>query len=114
MRPRVEFLLDEVGLDEFEVSEVVTKLSTLFSLSVENSLRPKFHYLRDELGGSKDSLVSFPVYLSLSLAQRIQPRHRYAEEGARRTARSRNGTPEPTSVQVALRCSTYPRPIFSF
>lgn len=110
MQPRVEFLLDEVGLDEFEMSEVVTKLSTLFSLSVENSLRPKYHYLLDELGGSKDSLVSFPVYLSLSLSQRIQPRHRRGGGSAGSPPRPRpplllrRSRPAPRSRLSLRRC----------
>ena len=80
MQPRIEFLMNEVGMDEAEVADVVTKLSQLFSLSVENSLRPKYEYLTEELGGSKQSLVSFPTYLTLSLEQRIEPRHRFLVE----------------------------------
>ena len=80
MRPRIEFLMHEVGMDEAEVADAVTRSSALFSLSVEHSLRPKIEYLTQELGGSKASLVTFPNYLTLSLAQCIQPRHRFLVE----------------------------------
>ena len=80
MRPRVAFLQQEVGMNEQEVADMVTRLGQLFSLSVENSLRPKFQYLTSELGGGKHSLASYPTYLSLSLEQRIQPRHRFLVE----------------------------------
>jgi len=55
----------------------LVSLSQLFSLSVENSLRPKYDYLTRELGGGKQALLDCPTYLSLSLAARIVPRHRF-------------------------------------
>ena len=57
----------------------VTRLSQIFSLSVEESLRPKFRYLTEELGGDVKTCVKFPAYFSLSLDQRIRPRHTYMQ-----------------------------------
>ena len=77
MAPRVAWLTDEVGMTPDEVAHTVSRLSQVFGLSVENSLRPKYEYLTSELGGTKRSLLECPTYLSLSLAQRIVPRHRF-------------------------------------
>ena len=77
MAPRVKWLMDEVGMTPEEVAHTVTRLSQLFGLSVDNSLRPKYQYLTSELGGTKRTLLECPTYLSLSLAQRIVPRHRF-------------------------------------
>jgi len=77
MAPRVAWLREEVGMSAEEVVRTVTRLSQLFSLSVERSLRPKYAYLVGELGGGKQTLLDCPAYLSLSLAQRIVPRHTF-------------------------------------
>lgn len=75
MAPRVEWLTQEVGMSPDEAAKTCARLSQLFSLSVERSLRPKFEYLTNQLGGSKATLLECPTYLSLSLAARIVPRH---------------------------------------
>lgn len=49
----------------------------VFSLSVENSLKPKYEYLVKELKGGVRTVVSFPAYFSLSLDHRIKPRHQF-------------------------------------
>jgi mTERF domain-containing protein len=77
MAPRVTWLLQEVGMTPEEVVHTVTRLSQLFSLSVDNSLRPKYRYLCRELCGTKAMLLQSPTFLSLSLAARIMPRHRF-------------------------------------
>lgn len=71
--------LTSIGMDEQDVVHTVTRLSQLFSLSVKDSLRPKFKYLTDELGGDHKTCVKFPAYFSLSLDQRIRPRHTYLQ-----------------------------------
>ena len=72
--------LSSIGMDEEDVVHTVTRLSQLFSLSVEDSLRPKFKYMTDELGGDHKTCVKFPAYFSLSLDQRIKPRHTYLQQ----------------------------------
>ncbi len=49
----------------------------VLSLSVENCLKPKYDYLVKELKGNVDMVTSFPAYFSLSLEQRIKPRHQF-------------------------------------
>lgn len=49
----------------------------VLSLSIENCLKPKYEYLVNELNGGPHTVTSFPAYFSLSLEQRIKPRHRY-------------------------------------
>lgn len=75
MRPRLEYL-QSIGMGEEEIILCVGRLVQLFSLSVENSLKPKYDYLQRELGGSVDTVTSYPAYFSLSLNRRIKPRHR--------------------------------------
>lgn len=72
--------LGEIGMNDSEAAITVTRLSQFFSLSVDDSLRPKFKYLTDELGGSKDTCVKYPAYFSLSLDQRIRPRHQFLDQ----------------------------------
>ena len=72
--------LSSIGMDEEDVVHTVTRLSQLFSLSVANSLRPKFKYMTEELGGDHKTCVKFPAYFSLSLDQRIKPRHTYLQQ----------------------------------
>jgi len=72
--------LGEIGMNDNEVALTVTRLSQFFSLSVENSLRPKYEYLTGELGGTKETCVKYPAYFSLSLDQRIKPRHLFLEQ----------------------------------
>lgn len=71
--------LSSIGMNEEDMVLTVTRLSQLFSLSVANSLRPKFEYLTEELGGTVQTCVKFPAYFSLSLDQRIRPRHTYLQ-----------------------------------
>lgn len=49
----------------------------VFSLSLEGNLKPKYMYLVNELQNEVHSLTKYPTYLSLSLDQRIRPRHRF-------------------------------------
>ena len=72
--------LSSIGMNEEDVVHTVTRLSQLFSLSVADSLRPKFKYMTDELGGDHKTCVKFPAYFSLSLDQRIKPRHTYLKQ----------------------------------
>jgi mTERF domain-containing protein len=72
--------LSSIGMNEEDVVHTVTRLSQLFSLSVKDSLRPKFKYMTDELGGDHKTCVKFPAYFSLSLDQRIKPRHTYLKQ----------------------------------
>mmetsp|Transcript_23167 Transcript_23167/g.72330 ORF Transcript_23167/g.72330 Transcript_23167/m.72330 type:complete len:508 (+) Transcript_23167:5138-6661(+) len=79
MQPRLEYL-QSIGMSEDQVVMTVTRLSQLFSLSVEDNLKPKYEYLTSELGGGVNTVTSYPAYFSLSLKQRIMPRHRILVE----------------------------------
>ena len=72
----INFLMS-IGMDEEDIVHTVTRLSQLFSLSVRDSLRPKYDYLTGELGGDLKTCVKFPAYFSLSLDKRIKPRHTF-------------------------------------
>ncbi|GAB2293808.1 hypothetical protein Dimus_028021 [Dionaea muscipula] len=74
--PRIKFLRS-IGMQNTDILKVLTSLSQVFSLSVEGNLRPKYLYLINELQNEVKSLTKYPTYLSLSLAQRIRPRHRF-------------------------------------
>lgn len=87
MTPRVTWLAEEVGMSPEEIVHTVSKLGQLFSLSVDNSLRPKYDYLLDKLGGDKATLLACPTFMSLSLAARIMPRHHFMLERRGRVSR---------------------------
>ena len=55
----------------------MTQFVQVFSLSLEDNLKPKYRYLINELRNEVQSLAKYPTYLSLSLEQRIRPRHRF-------------------------------------
>ncbi|XP_047335967.1 transcription termination factor MTERF9, chloroplastic-like [Impatiens glandulifera] len=74
--PRINFLRS-IGMSNSEILKVLTRLSQVFSLSLEDNLKPKYMYLVNELGNEVQSLAKYPTYLSLSLDQRIRPRHRF-------------------------------------
>lgn len=76
MKPRLDYL-QAIGMSEEEIVTTVSRLGTLFSLSIESSLRPKFEYLTAELGGDVQTVAKFPAYFSLSLDKRIRPRHQF-------------------------------------
>ncbi|KAL6315142.1 hypothetical protein AAG906_035350 [Vitis piasezkii] len=62
--PRINFLRS-IGMRNSDILKVVTNLTQVLSLSLEDNLKPKYMYLVNELE------------MSLSLDQRINPRHRF-------------------------------------
>lgn len=78
MEERLEFL-QRIGMSSEEVVLAVARLPQLLCLDIEANLQPKYRYLLNELGGSVKSICTFPAYFSLSLYQRIMPRHRYLQ-----------------------------------
>lgn len=74
MLPRLRYL-QSIGMKEEDIILCVSRLSQIFSLSVDNSLRPKFEYLKSHLGGTVTTVTKYPAYFSLSLEKRIKPRH---------------------------------------
>ena len=80
IKEHVDFLAKDCKMNDDEVAKTISRLNTFFSLSLEDNLRPKYEYLIDELGGTKQTAISFPAYWSLALDTRIKPRHRFMEE----------------------------------
>eukprot|EP00850_Spirogloea_muscicola_P002071 SM000008S22160 [mRNA] locus=s8:124151:127335:+ [translate_table: standard] len=76
MRPRIAYLRS-IGLTADDISKVLMRLTQIFSLSVSNTLQPKLEYLLEELKCDLKVVVSYPAYFSLSLEQRIKPRHKF-------------------------------------
>ncbi|XP_024976079.1 transcription termination factor MTERF9, chloroplastic [Cynara cardunculus var. scolymus] len=74
--PRINFLRS-IGMHNSDILKVSTSLTQVFSLSLEGNLKPKYLYLVNELKNEVKSLTKYPTYLSLSLDQRIRPRHRF-------------------------------------
>ncbi|MCO5559134.1 hypothetical protein L7F22_012726 [Adiantum nelumboides] len=83
IQPRIDFLRS-IGLSDHDVAVVLSRSSQVLSLSVEKSLKPKCDYLSKELKCGLSTIVSFPAYLSLSLEQRIRPRHEFLKALGRR------------------------------
>ncbi|KAL4185384.1 hypothetical protein AMTRI_Chr10g230390 [Amborella trichopoda] len=74
--PRINFLRS-IGMRDSDVLKILTGLTQVLSLSLENNLRPKYLYLIHELRNEVQSLTKYPTYFSLSLEQRIRPRHKF-------------------------------------
>ncbi|KAL0353530.1 UNVERIFIED_CONTAM: Transcription termination factor MT, chloroplastic [Sesamum angustifolium] len=74
--PRINFLRS-IGMRNSDILKVSTSITQVFSLSLEGNLKPKYMYLINELRNEVHSLTKYPMYLSLSLDQRIRPRHRF-------------------------------------
>ncbi|KAJ0539857.1 putative transcription regulator mTERF family [Helianthus annuus] len=74
--PRINFLRS-IGMHNSDILKVSTSLTQVFSLSLEGNLKPKYLYLVNELQNEVKSLTKYPTYLSLSLDQRIRPRHKF-------------------------------------
>lgn len=74
--PRINFLRS-IGMQDSDILKVLTSLTQVLSLSLEENLKPKYKYLINELHNEVHSLTKYPMYLSLSLDQRIRPRHRF-------------------------------------
>ncbi|XP_021815829.1 transcription termination factor MTERF9, chloroplastic isoform X1 [Prunus avium] len=74
--PRINFLRS-IGMCNADILKVLTSLTQVLSLSLEENLKPKYKYLVNELHNEVHSLTKYPMYLSLSLDQRIRPRHRF-------------------------------------
>ncbi|XP_061375679.1 transcription termination factor MTERF9, chloroplastic [Gastrolobium bilobum] len=74
--PRINFLRS-IGMKNSDILKVLTSLTQVLSLSLEENLKPKYLYLVNELHNEVQSLTKYPMYLSLSLDQRIRPRHRF-------------------------------------
>lgn len=87
IQPRIDFFRS-IGLSDHEIAIVLSRSSQVLSLSVEKSLKPKCDYLIEELNCGLQTIVSFPAYLSLSLEQRIRPRHKFLKVLKRRPSGS--------------------------
>uniref|UniRef100_F6HER7 Transcription termination factor MTERF9, chloroplastic n=1 Tax=Vitis vinifera TaxID=29760 RepID=F6HER7_VITVI len=86
--PRINFLRS-IGMRNSDILKVLTNLTQVLSLSLEDNLKPKYMYLVNELRNEVHSLTKYPMYLSLSLDQRIRPRHRdYYSKILQRSMRS--------------------------
>ena len=92
IKEHVDFLAKDCNMNDEEVAKTISRLNTFFSLSLEDNLRPKYEYLIDELGGTKQTAISFPAYWSLALDTRIKPRHRFMEEY--------NAAPDPFPMKL--------------
>lgn len=74
LRPKFEFFYT-VGLEKKEVARMFVLFPTMFGLSIESSLRPKYNYLINVMKRSVKEIVSFPQYFGCSLEKRIKPRY---------------------------------------
>lgn len=74
LRPKFEFFYT-VGLEKKQVARMVVLFPTMFGLSIESSLRPKYNYLINVMKRSVEEIVYFPQYFGCSLEKRIKPRY---------------------------------------
>jgi len=74
MQATVDFF-EQIGLDRDGTRHVVVTLPQAFSLSIEDNLEPKCRYLLEEAEWDLSVLARSPSCLSMSLDERIKPRH---------------------------------------
>lgn len=60
--------------------DIIRRLPQIMSFNINRNLRPTLRYLLTEVGISRESIVSTPAILSLSLDGRITPRHEAIRE----------------------------------
>nr|CAD1837739.1 unnamed protein product [Ananas comosus var. bracteatus] len=79
LKPTIRYLIEEVGVKESDVSKIVhiNKSYSGIVIIIGGNLKPKYLYLVNELRNEVQSLTKYPMYLSLSLEQRIRPRHKF-------------------------------------
>lgn len=65
--------LRSIGMKAEQMAVVLQRLPQLLSLDIRNNLVPKYNYLQAELGGSVQTVASYPAYFSLSLPLRCAP-----------------------------------------
>lgn len=73
--PKLEYL-KSLGFSHRDAVKIFKRCPRLFTYSIDNSLRPKYYYLINNIGGSHRDLKKFPQYFSFDLEKRIKPRHR--------------------------------------
>jgi len=73
--PKLEYV-KSLGFSHKDAVNMVVRVPGIFTYSIDNSIRPKFDYLINEIGGSHQDLLKFPQYFAFSLENRIKPRHR--------------------------------------
>lgn len=73
--PKLEYL-KSLGFSHRDAVKMVIRAPGIFTYSIDNSLKPKFDYLINKMGGSHRDLLKFPQYFSFNLEKRIKPRHR--------------------------------------
>ncbi|GHP08386.1 hypothetical protein PPROV_000712500 [Pycnococcus provasolii] len=64
-------------LDPWTGADLIARCPQLLSMDVDNSLVPKLAYYETMLGGDMSRLLSNPNYFTLSLTNRIVPRHQF-------------------------------------
>ena len=69
MQKKLQYL-KEIGMGPEQRSLSILRLPQLLSLDVSHNMRPKYNYLRSQLGGSIRTLSEYPGYFSLSLSDR--------------------------------------------
>jgi hypothetical protein len=77
LRPKLDFLIKELAIEENSVSRIIRAAPAILGLSLEQNLRPKVALLQDECNLSKQEIanmiITVPAILLLSLKRKIEP-----------------------------------------
>jgi len=77
LRPKLDFLIKELAIEEDSVSRIIRAAPAILGLSLEQNLRPKVALLQDECNLSTQEIanmiITVPAILLLSLKQKIEP-----------------------------------------
>lgn len=72
--PKLNYLVS-LGFSRTDAVGMVLRCPGLFTFSIDNNFKPKFHYFATEMEGKLEELKEFPQYFTFSLENRIKPRH---------------------------------------
>merc|ERR1712224_547545 len=64
------------GFENSQVTQITERMTQIVSISTQHNLGPTVFYLKREIGFQNEKIASNPVLLSLSLKNRIIPRHK--------------------------------------
>ncbi|KAG0575012.1 hypothetical protein KC19_VG310900 [Ceratodon purpureus] len=77
--PKIEFL-KSLGFSKEETVQAFIRFPAIFNYSIESNLRPKYRFLKEEMGRGLDDLKAFPQYFGYSLECRIRPRYQFLKK----------------------------------
>jgi mTERF domain-containing protein len=101
----------KLGLRKQKIGRMVALHPAFMGHSLEVAIKPNIHYLLNVMKRELNEIISFPHYLSYSLAGRIQPRFEILGDTARFTSLSSMLSCGPETFARRYAIFSKPRPL---